>query len=138
MALNVSHTVHPEASTSLMFTTEPEHVNRFCDSITHDRFAPTKHNSLCGHRSVSEVIRSHQDFEDRWVHSGMWSDVVLKLAVAERWEVAKRPIPRNHSVCLTEGGVCISLNITYEICVTWWWLAVNLVFPKLNEPSCKL
>uniref|UniRef100_A0A1B6L3U4 Calcium-activated chloride channel N-terminal domain-containing protein n=1 Tax=Graphocephala atropunctata TaxID=36148 RepID=A0A1B6L3U4_9HEMI len=64
MPLNVSHSVHPDAKSSLLFTTEPDHITSFCNSITHDRFAPTKHNSLCGHRSITEVILNHRDFQD--------------------------------------------------------------------------
>ncbi|XP_043230833.1 calcium-activated chloride channel regulator 4A-like [Amphibalanus amphitrite] len=34
----------------------------FCDSDSHDGAAPTKHNLLCGERSVWEVMQSHDDF----------------------------------------------------------------------------
>ena len=38
----------------------------FCDSGSHDGAAPTKHNLLCGERSVWEVMEAHEDF-----HGGM-------------------------------------------------------------------
>ncbi|XP_039277350.1 calcium-activated chloride channel regulator 1 isoform X2 [Nilaparvata lugens] len=60
--INITQVVNPEASSSLMFASESEHVTKFCDKATHDRFSPTKQNSLCGTRSVMEVINSHRDF----------------------------------------------------------------------------
>ena len=35
---------------------------RLCNSSTHDRAAPTRHNLLCGERSVWEVMQEHEDF----------------------------------------------------------------------------
>ncbi|XP_075216970.1 calcium-activated chloride channel regulator 1-like isoform X2 [Lycorma delicatula] len=60
--INVTMAINPEATSSLMFASESEHVTKFCDKATHDRFSPTKHNSLCGTKSVMEVIRNHKDF----------------------------------------------------------------------------
>lgn len=79
LSFNVSHAVHPEATSSLMFTTDPDHITKFCDQASHDRFAPTKHNSLCGRRSVMEVINSHKDFDDRYVNI-IWYSVMIKLS----------------------------------------------------------
>ena len=40
-------------------------MRHFCNSSTHDRAAPTKHNLLCGERSVWEVLETHEDFRQR-------------------------------------------------------------------------
>lgn len=60
-SVNTTNLVHPEAKTSLMFTTAAQ-VSKFCDASSHDRYAPTKQNALCGRRSVMEVINTHPDF----------------------------------------------------------------------------
>ncbi|XP_050535825.1 calcium-activated chloride channel regulator 1-like [Daktulosphaira vitifoliae] len=59
--INITNSVHPEAKTSLMFSTTQQ-VTKFCDASSHDRYAPTKQNALCGRRSIMEVINTHQDF----------------------------------------------------------------------------
>ncbi|KAJ1529422.1 hypothetical protein ONE63_006201 [Megalurothrips usitatus] len=60
---NLSLLVQPSARASLMFAPGLHHVDHFCDASTHDRLAPTKHNALCGRRSVMEVINVHDDFQ---------------------------------------------------------------------------
>lgn len=60
--MNATDLVHPEAKTSLMFTAAGGQVTKFCDASSHDRYAPTKQNALCGRRSVMEVINGHPDF----------------------------------------------------------------------------
>lgn len=50
------------ARSSIMFAAEAPQVSMFCDDGNHDRFAPTKHNSMCQRRSVLDVILKHQDF----------------------------------------------------------------------------
>jgi hypothetical protein len=62
---NISELVHPDASSSIMFTAEAPQLNRFCDASTHNRYAPTKHNLICNRRSTSEVILQHADFVNR-------------------------------------------------------------------------
>ena len=37
-------------------------VTHFCDDSNHVTAAPTKHNLLCGEKSVWEVMQSHEDF----------------------------------------------------------------------------
>lgn len=60
---NLTQLVQPSARSSLMFAPSLPHVDHFCDASTHDRLAPTKHNAICGHRSVMEVINMHADFQ---------------------------------------------------------------------------
>lgn len=60
-SINTTTLVHPEAKTSLMFSTASQ-VTKFCDASSHDRYAPTKQNALCGRRSIMEVINTHPDF----------------------------------------------------------------------------
>lgn len=60
---NLTQLVQPSAHSSLMFAPGLQHVDHFCDASTHDRLAPTKHNALCGRRSVMEVINVHDDFQ---------------------------------------------------------------------------
>lgn len=60
-SINTTNLAHPEAKTSLMFSTAAQ-VTKFCDASSHDRYAPTKQNALCGRRSIMEVINTHPDF----------------------------------------------------------------------------
>lgn len=60
---NLTQLVQPSARSSLMFAPGLHHVDHFCDASTHDRLSPTKHNALCGRRSVMEVINVHDDFQ---------------------------------------------------------------------------
>lgn len=39
-------------------------MRHFCNASTHDPSAPTKHNQLCGGRSVWEVLETHPDFSE--------------------------------------------------------------------------
>lgn len=45
-----------------MFAAEAPSVSMFCDEGNHNRYAPTKHNSICDRKSTLEVILSHSDF----------------------------------------------------------------------------
>lgn len=45
-----------------MFAEEAPSVSMFCDAGNHDRYAPTKHNSICARKSALEVIVAHPDF----------------------------------------------------------------------------
>lgn len=45
-----------------MFGAEAPSVSMFCDEGNHDRYAPTKHNSICERKSTFEVIIKHPDF----------------------------------------------------------------------------
>lgn len=38
---------------------------KFCDDNSHNRYAPTKQNQMCGHRSVLDVILRHPDFVNK-------------------------------------------------------------------------
>ncbi|XP_043193528.1 calcium-activated chloride channel regulator 4A-like [Amphibalanus amphitrite] len=49
-------------STSLLSLLPPGQPGHLCNSSTHDRAAPTRHNLLCGERSVWEVMEQHEDF----------------------------------------------------------------------------
>lgn len=51
-------------TSSLMSHPHLLNVRSFCDSTTHNKHAPTKHNFLCDQKSVSEVIYSHPDFHN--------------------------------------------------------------------------
>jgi len=64
---NISELLHPDASSSIMFTSAAPQLNRFCDASTHNRYAPTKHNLICDRRSTLEVILQHADFVNRQV-----------------------------------------------------------------------
>nr|CAD7397190.1 unnamed protein product [Timema cristinae] len=59
---NVTTLVHPEATSSIMFAATAPQVIRFCDSGTHNRYSPTKHNLVCDRRSTMDVILQHPDF----------------------------------------------------------------------------
>ncbi|KAG8232380.1 hypothetical protein J437_LFUL012780 [Ladona fulva] len=61
---NVSHLLHPNATSSIMFDPTAPQVTKFCNSSTHDRYAPTKHNLMCDRKSVMEVILQHPDFSN--------------------------------------------------------------------------
>lgn len=50
-----------------MFAAEAPSVSMFCEDGNHDRFAPTKHNLICQHRSTIDVILSHPDFASNQV-----------------------------------------------------------------------
>lgn len=54
--------VNANARSSIMFAAEAPSVSMFCDDGNHDRFAPTKHNLICQHRSTIDVILNHPDF----------------------------------------------------------------------------
>lgn len=41
---------------------------KFCDDDSHNRYAPTKQNQICGRRSVLDVIVKHSDFADKYHH----------------------------------------------------------------------
>ena len=45
----------------MLFITQ---VKNFCDDSNHITSAPTKHNLLCGEKSVWEVMQTHEDFRD--------------------------------------------------------------------------
>nr|CAD7261704.1 unnamed protein product [Timema shepardi] len=64
---NVTTLVHPEATSSIMFAATAPQVIRFCDSGTHNRYAPTKHNLVCDRRSTMDVILQHPDFANNIV-----------------------------------------------------------------------
>lgn len=38
---------------------------KFCDDDTHNRYAPSKQNQICGRRSVLDVILKHSDFTNK-------------------------------------------------------------------------
>lgn len=52
-----------------MFAAQAPTVSMFCEGGNHDRFAPTKHNLICQHRSTIDVILSHPDFAFNQVDS---------------------------------------------------------------------
>lgn len=52
-----------------MFAAQAPSVSMFCENGNHDRFAPTKHNLICQHRSTIDVILSHPDFAYNQVDS---------------------------------------------------------------------
>ncbi|KAK8744770.1 hypothetical protein OTU49_000604, partial [Cherax quadricarinatus] len=49
-------------STSLLAFPDLPSVRQFCNDKTHNRVAPTKHNSLCGGRSAWQIIQQTPDF----------------------------------------------------------------------------
>lgn len=51
------------ANSSLLHFHWLDSVTEFCDSKTHNHAAPNRHNLLCGHRSVWEVIRESDDYK---------------------------------------------------------------------------
>ncbi|XP_053629799.2 calcium-activated chloride channel regulator 1 [Cherax quadricarinatus] len=51
-----------EVTSSLMYVHHLPHVTQFCDAATHQASPPTKHNGLCNHRPVWQVILQHPDF----------------------------------------------------------------------------
>ncbi|XP_047110046.1 calcium-activated chloride channel regulator 1-like [Schistocerca piceifrons] len=62
LVYNTSNMVHADAKSSIMFASESPHITKFCDSQTHNKHAPTKHNLICERRSVMDVILQHPDF----------------------------------------------------------------------------
>lgn len=62
---NASSLVNAEARSSIMFAAEAPHVTDFCNSHTHNKNSPTKHNLICDRKSVLEVILQHSDFVNR-------------------------------------------------------------------------
>lgn len=61
--------VNSNARSSIMFAAQAPSVSMFCEDGNHDRFAPTKHNLICQHRSTIDVILSHPDFAFNQVDS---------------------------------------------------------------------
>ncbi|GAB0087730.1 calcium-activated chloride channel regulator 1 [Sergentomyia squamirostris] len=57
-----SQAVDANARSSIMYAAEAHNVVMFCDEGNHNKFAPTKHNHLCGRQSTLEVILKHPDF----------------------------------------------------------------------------
>ncbi|XP_042227320.1 calcium-activated chloride channel regulator 1-like, partial [Homarus americanus] len=51
-------------TSSLMYLHHLPHVTQFCDAATHRSSPPTKHNALCTHRSVWDVLLQHPDFSN--------------------------------------------------------------------------
>lgn len=53
------------ATTTITTTSYDPHEQfalKFCDDGVHNRYAPTKQNQMCNHRSVLDVILKHADF----------------------------------------------------------------------------
>lgn len=73
---NTSKMVDPKARSSIMFAAEAPSVSMFCDEGNHDRFAPTKHNSVCERKSVLEVIMNHPDFKAKDVFNNINSNQI--------------------------------------------------------------
>lgn len=61
--------VDSNARSSIMFAAQAPSVSMFCEDGNHDRFAPTKHNLICQHRSTIDVILNHPDFAFNQVDS---------------------------------------------------------------------
>uniref|UniRef100_A0A1B0D4A6 Calcium-activated chloride channel N-terminal domain-containing protein n=1 Tax=Phlebotomus papatasi TaxID=29031 RepID=A0A1B0D4A6_PHLPP len=59
---NISTAIDPNSRTSIMYAAEASSVVMFCDEGNHNKFAPTKHNHLCGRQSTLDVILKHTDF----------------------------------------------------------------------------
>ncbi|CAD7094161.1 unnamed protein product [Hermetia illucens] len=61
-SINLERLVNPNADSSILFLPQPDNIKKVCDESNHDRLAPTKHNLLCGRRSVREIIMKSSDF----------------------------------------------------------------------------
>lgn len=75
--------VNEVARSSIMFAAEASSVSMFCDEGNHNRFAPTKHNLICQHRSTYDVIKSHPDFAtnnlENIAHNSQITDTTPKI-----------------------------------------------------------
>ncbi|KAF2352326.1 Calcium-activated chloride channel N-terminal [Trinorchestia longiramus] len=56
------HFANTHLTSSLLALPDLPSVRLFCDDPTHNKVAPTKHNSLCGTRSTWEIIQGSVDF----------------------------------------------------------------------------
>ncbi|XP_042871894.1 calcium-activated chloride channel regulator 3A-1-like [Penaeus japonicus] len=72
------------AASSLMGLTRLRQVTQLCDEGSHARDVPTRHNLLCGGKSVWEVLRASPDFQNnRNVEGGLReSDVSFRYVRA--------------------------------------------------------
>lgn len=62
----------PGLTSSFMAFPELPSVRDLCDEGSHDRWAPTRHNLICGGKSVWEVMRASPDFQNnRNVEGGL-------------------------------------------------------------------
>ncbi|XP_037803249.1 calcium-activated chloride channel regulator 3A-1-like [Penaeus monodon] len=118
----------PSGVTSLMGLPDDPAVTQLCDEGSHAREAPTRHNLLCGGRSVWEVLRASPDFQNNRDAEGELkeSDVAFRyvraqpprivlliddtdvMNVQKRWEFVRKAVrkvvtydvPDGHSVGL--------------------------------------
>lgn len=74
---NVTKMVNSNARSSIMFAAQAPSISMFCDDGNHDRFAPTKHNLICQHRSTIDVILSHSDFADNQLDSEIQKSLIV-------------------------------------------------------------
>ncbi|CAG0924980.1 unnamed protein product, partial [Notodromas monacha] len=51
-------------TSSLMYLRNLPNITHFCDSKTHVKQAPTKHNVLCNGKDVDSIISANDDFKD--------------------------------------------------------------------------
>ena len=72
-----SLTENDNVTSSIMSFSHLPHVKRFCDPNSHKPYAPTKHNFLCGRKSVSDIIFSHPDFRNITSSAQRWVNVYI-------------------------------------------------------------
>ncbi|XP_042891198.1 calcium-activated chloride channel regulator 1-like [Penaeus japonicus] len=102
----------PNGVTSFMALPENPAVTQLCDEGSHDRDVPTRHNLLCGGKSVWEVLRASPDFQNNWDVEGELreSDVAFRyvrtqppkvvllvddtdvMIVQKRWEFVRKAV----------------------------------------------
>ncbi|XP_071548862.1 calcium-activated chloride channel regulator 1-like [Panulirus ornatus] len=108
------------SSSSLMAFYYLSGTERFCDSAQeaghqHNQFAPTRHNELCGGRSVWDVIRRHPDFAKGTNPSTKtWSPPTFRVL---RQEMTKFILVLDHSSSMAQFDRMRKVNQT-----TRWWI----------------
>ncbi|EFA08980.2 calcium-activated chloride channel regulator 4 [Tribolium castaneum] len=81
VAYNTSKMVDEKARSSIMFAAEAPQVSMFCDDGNHDRYAPTKHNSMCQRRSVLDVVLKHSDFSANSLINNVNSNQLIDTSI---------------------------------------------------------
>uniref|UniRef100_A0A2P2I9G5 Epithelial chloride channel protein-like n=1 Tax=Hirondellea gigas TaxID=1518452 RepID=A0A2P2I9G5_9CRUS len=77
--VNITQENNPFLKTSFMAFPQMTSVTDLCDEGTHNRFVPTRHNLVCDGKSVWEVLRASQDFQDSSNNNGRDVDSLATL-----------------------------------------------------------
>ncbi|XP_018012882.1 calcium-activated chloride channel regulator 1 [Hyalella azteca] len=77
--LDIKQEDNPGLTSSFMAFPRIPSVTELCDEGSHDRFVPTRHNLACDGKSVWEVMRASQDFQDSSNSEGRAVDSLVSL-----------------------------------------------------------